>query len=139
MPKLLLFAPCERVAIDQQNNPTLISILQQWPAPSEEIPEKAFAPQRWDIFALWYRTPEDEGKEFVQICELINASGQKALSAQIEFQMTAPTHRNIISALGLPVNPGHYELTLYLSEKGAEKERERLATFPLLVTAAIPQ
>src|SRR5438445_11897758 len=101
MPKLLLFAPCERVAIDQQNNPTLISILQQWSAPSEEIAEQAFAPQRWDIFALWYRTPEAVGKEFVQICELINASAQKALSAQLESQMTAPTHSNIVSARAL--------------------------------------
>jgi hypothetical protein len=134
MPKLLLFAPCERVAIDLQNNPTLISVLQEWTSDAKEpIPANALAVQRWDIFALWYRTEGDEGKEFVQTCELKGPSGQTTLSAQISFRMTELTHRNIVNVMGLPVNPGQYELKLYLAETGAEKERQQVAAFPLLV------
>jgi hypothetical protein len=134
MPRLLIFAPCEKVIVDQQGNPSLISLLQEWQADRRDLPEKAVAPQRWDIFCLWHRVESDNDKDFVQTCELLSESGQKVLSADIEFRMTAVTHRNTVTVLGLPVNPGRYDLALYLHEKGSEKERERLALYPLNVT-----
>lgn len=135
MPRLLLFAPCEKVALDQLNNPILISILQQWSAlgQNEPIPENAIALSRWDIFALWYRLPDDGDKEFVQTCELKTPSGQLAFAADIRFRMTATTHRNTITVAGLPVHPGDYELALYLSETGTEKDRDLRSTYPLTV------
>jgi len=134
MPKLLVFAPCEKVLIDQRNNVTLISILQEWQPQIRELPEKAVAPQQWEIFTLWHRLEEDGDKEFVQRCELTTDLGEKAISADISFRLTAPTHRNTITVLGLPINPGRYALALFLFEKGAEKDRQLIATFPLLVT-----
>jgi hypothetical protein len=134
MPKLLLFAPCEKVIIDQHNNPTLISLLSEWNAGTRDLPEKAVAAKQWDVFALWQRTDGDGDKEFVQVCELITSSGIKAIAAEISFRMTAPTHRNTITIMGLPINPGRYELSLYISERGAEKARELCAVYPLFVT-----
>lgn len=138
MPKLLLFAPCRQIIIDQHNNPTLVSILQEWSPDKVDIPENAMALYQWEIFALWYRSPEDTDKDFVQTCELIGPSGQKVLVTDLEFRMTATTHRNTMTVLGLPINPGRYDLALYLSQKGAEKERELLTTFPLLAKPADP-
>jgi hypothetical protein len=97
------------------------------------IAADTIAPRQWDIFALWYRLPEDEHKEYEQFCELKAPSGQIVLSGKIAFRMTEAMHRNVISVAGLPVNPGECDLTLYLSEKGAEKDRQALATFPLKV------
>lgn len=134
MPRLLLFAPCEKVAIDEGNNPILISVLMEWAVGAAgDIPENAIAPQRWVIFTLWYRLPEDEDREFVQTCELKAPSGRILLSGQISFRMTAIAHRNTMNIGGLPVTPGEYELSIYLSEKDTEKERELLATYPLVV------
>ena len=95
MPKLLMFAPCEKVIIDQFNNPTLVSILQQWAPDQRDIPENAFAPQRWDVFTLWYRLAEDAER---------------------------PTDSLRTKSCG--------ELVLYLSPKGAEKDKEQVGAFP---------
>ena len=92
--------------------------------------------QRWEIFSLWQQTDDDIDREFVQFCELVTESGEKAMVAEIVFKVVAQTHRNTISVMGLPINPGRYELLLYLANKGQEKERLHLATYPLLVTPA---
>jgi hypothetical protein len=140
MPKLLVFAPCEKVIIDQQNNPTLISILQQWSVPpsQEPPPENVIGVglYRWVIFALWAQLEGDMNREFVQVCELKNPAGQVIMTATIAFRMTALTHRNIIGVGGLPLTPGDYELAVYLSEAGAEKERDLRGTFPLIARPA---
>jgi hypothetical protein len=143
MPRLLIFAPCEKVILDNQRSAHLIGLLQQWKSermpgvPEEPIPENAAAPTPWAIFTLWYRTAEDGDTEFVQTCELITPSGRVAFSIDLKFTMTAISHTNTVNVVGLPVYPGEYQLRLYLSETGREKERGApLSTFPLIVTAA---
>ena len=137
MPRLLLFAPCEKVAVDEGNNPTLVSILMEWTVSAardvRQLPENAIVPQRWVIFALWYRLPEDEDREFVQTCELKSQSGRILLTGQISFRMTTIAHRNTMNVAGLPITPGVYELSVYLSEKNSLKERELRGTYPLVV------
>jgi hypothetical protein len=135
MPKLLLFAPCEKVAHDQGNNPVLVSVLIEWTvAPATKaMPENAIIPKEWVIFTLWYRLPEDEGREFIQTCELKAPTGRILLSGSITFRMTTIAHRNTMNVAGLPVTPGQYELSVYLSEKDTVKDRECYGTYPLVV------
>jgi hypothetical protein len=136
MPRLLLFAPCEKVARDDGNNPVLVSVLLEWTMAAVEpkpMPENAIMPRQWVIFTLWYRLPEDEGREFVQTCELKAPSGRILLSGDIAFRMTTIAHRNTMNVAGLPVTPGQYELSVYLSEKDTVKDRELHGTYPLVV------
>jgi hypothetical protein len=143
MPRLLIFAPCEKVILDKQGNAHLIGLLQQWVsqrmagAPDEAIPENATSPMPWAVFTLWYRTPEDADIEFVQTCELVTPSGRVAFSIPLRFRMTATSHTNTVNVIGLPVYPGEYQLRLYLGEAGREKDLgEPISAYPLLVKAA---
>jgi len=139
MPRLLIFVPCEKVVVGQDGSLHLISVLESWKVSLVEVPqsvpENAAVAMRWDIFTLWHRLPGDEEKEFVQTCDLIAPSGQIAFTSELSFRMTALTHRNTVNVFGMPISPGDYEVVLYLSEKGAEKDRSRISVYPLRVLA----
>lgn len=140
MPKLLMFAPCEKVLIDQNNNPSMISIFQELhveltPA---DLPEGAAIPIRWDVFTLWLREVSDKGKRFEQICELLTPDGKKAAGGSINFEMATDTHRNVMTLMGFPLIPsgGQYLLRLSLKEAGENQEQRELAVFPITLTLA---
>jgi len=136
MPRLLIFVPCEKVIVGEDKSLHLISVLESWKVSLDEVPpENAAFAMRWDIFTLWYRLPEDEDKEFVQTCDLIAPSGQIAFTSELSFRMTALTHRNTVNVFGMPISRGDYEVVLYLSERGAEKDRARVSVYPLRVLA----
>lgn len=135
MPKLLMFAPCEKVIIDQNNNSSVISILQdvQVEVHSTELPQDAAVPMRWEVFTLWLREASDEGKKFEQICELLTPEGKRAARGTISFEMTKRLHRNVMTLMGFPLVPsgGQYVLRLSLKEAGEDRERQEVAEFPI--------
>jgi len=135
LPKLLMFAPCEKVIIDQNNNSSMISILHnlQVEVGAAELPQDAAVPMRWDIFTLWLREASDEGKKFEQICELLTPEGKRATGATISFEMTKGVQRNVMTLMGFPVvsSGGQYLLRLSLKEAGEDRERREVAEFPI--------
>src|SRR2546422_22709 len=91
MPRLLLFAPCERVIIGQgDNSVSLIVVIQEMRfqkfAQEQEIKEDQAVPARFTIFSQWYVSSGDEEKTFEQRITL-GFAGEKALiEATAEFQ-----------------------------------------------------
>src|SRR3989442_8764588 len=104
MPRLILFAPCEKVLMEQTlNRVCLVTILDdlQLTLGTSEIPENAVLPLPWAIFALWKREESDAGKEFEQQCELVGPDGKRLLRGAIRFQLERPVHRTTINFPGL--------------------------------------
>jgi hypothetical protein len=146
MPSLLLFAPCERVALDQKDNsPSLINVFQGFNvtllehSPEAPIPGDAVLvtgkalPFRWVVFALWRKVASDEGKSFEQICELISPSGRESFTAKLAFKMEHSFHRICVNVARFPIDEnGEYSLKLYLRE--SEGQAQLQATYQISVT-----
>lgn len=137
VPKLLIFAPCEKVIIDQNNNVTLIAVMEAFQVrlPQQEIPENAAAPVRWNTLTLWKKEPGDEDTRYEEFVELIGPDGTLLMKAHAIFAITGPAHRHIAEFYGFPIvrTGGQYSLKLFLRPERDGAERTEVATFPLLV------
>jgi hypothetical protein len=148
MPKLMLFVPCQHVAFDAiDSSPSLLGLFQGFTvntvqisdtvasavAAAFEIPVNTGIPIRWAAFALWRRVPEDEGKRFVQICELIKPNGESSTKQSLNFQMTQNFQRNTIHIQNFPIDQeGDYLLKLFLVEE--DSSPTLITEYPLTVT-----
>ena len=139
MPRLLLFAPCEKVIVDQNSNTiSLISILQDFAVhvpPNVEVSEKAQVPFRWRALAIWHKQGEDEGKRFEQEVIFINPEGRSVGSATSFFEMSRPYHRTVADFPGFPISIfGLYEVKLYFREDREGEEKVEVASFPFSIS-----
>ncbi len=138
MPKLLVFAPCEKVIISQdENNPTLIAILSNIAGDIESpepLEKNALGPMRWQIFTLWQKVPSDGLTIFEQRIRLVSPSGRTVFDAPQQLQLTAQAHR-MTAALGtVPIGEnGDWELQLFLHVKDTPIPDSPLATYPLQI------
>jgi len=137
-----MFAPCEKVLIDQDNNASVISVFQEIrvSVPAEKIPSGLALPITWQVFTLWLREASDEGRRFEQVCELVLPDGKTVAVGTILFQMEKNTHRNIMTVMGFPVAPtvGDCSLRLMLRDAGTGHE-SRIAEFPIALRFATVQ
>jgi hypothetical protein len=137
MPKLLLFAACEKVIIDQDSNvASLISVLQDITINiplNAQMPENAILPMKWHAFTIWLQQPEDKGKRYIQELELCAPDGGILLTGGTEpFEMILPTHRMNAPFLTFPLPQlGQYLLKAYLREEKEGAERKEVASYPL--------
>ena len=141
MPKLLVFVPCEKVIISQdENNPTLVAILQQVGGhyespdnPPSGVMENFMIPMRWNVFSLWRREPSDFEQTFVQVFRIKGANGDTVVEAATEFRMEKATQRITAQLPGIAVNGGSgtWQLELFVHEKGAQLPEEPVGCYPL--------
>lgn len=127
MPKLLVFAPCEKVIISQdENNPTLIAILSSLTlegdgsaiaaaleATTSETP--ALVPIRWAVFTLWAKEPTDGIREFTQTIDIESPAQNVILTnrSTFAFKEGIDTHRLSLNLPGFPIRQrGIYILRL---------------------------
>lgn len=142
MPKLLVFAPCEKVIIDTENNASVITILQEVSLDvqiADKLPDAA-VPITWYVFALWMRQSEEEvGRRFEESCDLIIPGGKTIAIARNTFTMPERSHRSVVKVLGFPIfrTPGEAELKLSIREAEGGESRE-VASFPLLLNHQPP-
>ena len=126
MPRLILFAPAERVIVDQKDNSlSLIGIMSgvriQLVQADEHPPAEAAVPIRWSVLAVWRREAGDEGRRFEQRVQLflpgVNTSVFEIVAAvSSEGQ---PTNRVRNDIIGFQVaTPGVCRLVLSLREEG---------------------
>jgi hypothetical protein len=146
MPKLLIFAACEKVLIDQLNNLSLITVLQEAkvgmppPVVQAQLPAgaKLMAPMKWDAITLWAKTDD---KAYEQRVALFDPSGNSTgidTTGELDFQGKA-TLRHIVTVLGLPsYEMGVYLLKLWVREKGQEFG-EPIAEFPITLSREEPK
>ena len=144
MPRLLVFAPCERVIVEQGSGIiSLISILQDItvtvPSPPATIESDAVAMTRWYILTIWRRNDnESEGVSFRQRIALNSPTGATFQEIFTDFTLSKATHRNIAAIEGFPVAAeGQYVLRLSLAPAGSERFDE-IAEYPLLLKHASP-
>src|SRR5262245_42618515 len=108
VPKLLLFVACEKAIVDQQNNISLISVLDEAkvaiPA-NTTVPEgkRPLVPMRWDAVTLWQKTDE---RAYEQRIALFDPSGNAAgLDSTIEVEFEGKNkRRNIAAVYGFPIH-----------------------------------
>jgi hypothetical protein len=140
MPQLLVFAPCEKVIVSQEdNNPTLIAILTELGGTVElekgaNPGEAKILPFRWSVFTMWRSEPEDSEKHFEQIVRLLSPSGAMALEHIAPFRLLKATHRLNLNLMVLPIaEAGIWNIELRFREVGAEMPSVATAVYPLKV------
>lgn len=143
MPKLLLFAPCQKAIIDQhENTASLIAVIETLTVPiGDPIADNAQIPLSWVIVSLWSHELGEEDKSFEQRTEVILPNGDSVLNAVISFQPIQPYHRNIVTVFGYPIaQSGKHTLRLSIRESGESNPWVVVAEFPILVEhRSIPQ
>ncbi len=144
MPKLLLFAPCEKVIVNQEDNTTsLITLLEALnvslkAGDEAKIPEDANLPLSWHVLALWQIEPSDEGKQWEQRVLLDVPKGIEIVQA-IRFEPGKTNWRNVIHILGLPIFPlltvSSCLLKLFLRESGDGESQpwQLVSEYPLII------
>jgi hypothetical protein len=143
MPRLLLFAACEKIIVDQANVISLISLLQeinlQIPADAVLPAEAKIVPMTWTILSIWEQDPGDQDKDFEQRIDLTLASGETVLETPIAaFQMKTPQHRNVGMVYGIPLEPRSYYIRTWLKGKTASEWGKEVGRYPLKVNRVIP-
>jgi hypothetical protein len=137
MPKLILFAACERVLIDQRtNSATLIGALEEMhfklPPGSLVLPANTALPTQWAIFALWQEEPEDVGLEFEQRVTVENATGQIVIYNIAKFNFQQKRQRVVSNVVGLPYSR-QLLLNLFCHVAGIPDWGRPLASYPIEV------
>jgi hypothetical protein len=143
MPKLLLFAPCEKIIIERESNTaSLITILQDVTVsipPDAQLPEKAAVPLRWYVFTVWHKQPDEEGKRFAQEIDLCGPDGNIIVSATSQFEMTDQSYHRVPTFFpSFPIwQFGWHTLKLYLREDKEGEEKREVASFPLNIIRSL--
>jgi hypothetical protein len=78
MPRLGALLVCERIIIDQQNKPTLISLFQSLSAlvaEGQPAPTDMIAGVAWSVFSEWFFTDEELSSPFDQVLEVLLPDG----------------------------------------------------------------
>jgi len=141
MPKLLLFAPCEKVIVDREtNNTSLISLLESLNiqvkrSETDKIPPDAQIPLPWHILTLWQSEPGDESKTWEQRV-LVDLPQALDVTLKIAFEPGKPNYRNILSIVGFPIrsilNLDRCMIKLFIREEEG-RSWELKAEYPIAI------
>jgi hypothetical protein len=136
MPKLVLFAACEKAIVDQTTNVvSLMGLLQdvnlQLP-PETVVPSNLMIPMQWTVVSIWQRVLEDKGKTFEQRSQFIDNSGQLKLETPIAaFELKEEFHRVFSQVGAMSVGTaGAHQVKCMLRERGAPDWKET-AAYPI--------
>ena len=142
MIKPLVFLPCERVIVSQdENTSSLIVVLETVNIPipiNAEVPANALVPFRWTIYALWRFEPETEGvgAQFEQRTVLVSTDGQLYFENTLPFTVAADVrnHRTTVLVPGFPLlAAGNALLKLAVREVREGVEFREAAEFPIRI------
>jgi hypothetical protein len=105
-----VFAVCEKVVVDANGVPSLIGLFNRMEAqivsrPSEPVPANAVSPQEWWIFTSWAQEPEDVGKRFTQMVDVIYPDGTlfQHFDAHFMPEEGKSHHQVRLRILGFPI------------------------------------
>ncbi|MBV8551456.1 MAG: hypothetical protein JOY54_09155 [Acidobacteriaceae bacterium] len=140
MIRLLLFAPCERALINQEDSSaSLINVVTgvqaALPFPEDQpLPENAALPFRWYLLSIWRYDGEDIGRRFQQRVALVAPSGKELIAADLTFQAaTAPPQvvRGITCFTTFPVAElGEHSARLFYRQS-EDADWEEVASYPI--------
>jgi len=124
MAKHLIFAPFEKVILDAQNTPSLISLIQNVSIaapPGETVPQNAMAPKEWVVATVWELTDAERKSELKQILEVADPTGSVIIRNDLKFKTLSSRHQNFVNMFGFPVGRhGVYTITAWLERDGTK-------------------
>jgi hypothetical protein len=142
MPKLLLFAPCEKVILSEdEHHASLIAILQGFalpPLPTDLAGKKPMLPIPWCVFTLWEN--DHSGNTYRQRWELLSPANVKMLENEMDFTFGSSKlfHRLKTQVIGFPLTEiGTCTLRLLLKTNG--DDFAEVATYPIPMVSASEQ
>jgi hypothetical protein len=136
---LLVFAPCQRVVVDEDEKLTSMLILLEAIdiTKDSDFPVDAVVPMSWNLLCLWHRSaPVEKDIIFEQRVDVIRPDGERVGGSEVKFTVTNEfrNFRNRIRMDGFPVGiVGEHILRLSIREAGEENEWRQVATYPVLV------
>jgi hypothetical protein len=147
MPRLLLFAPCERVIIGDDNTASLITLIETLRLNIQEgaiLPpegEDLAAPFNWHALAVWTREESDrDGPSYDLKLQLVMPNGTTPIEVetQLAFGVGKPNHRNVFKMMGFPIARAESVTRVRLLIKPVESNEEwkEAASFPIYISTS---
>jgi hypothetical protein len=104
----IIFVACSKVILDQNNNATLVEILQNLSVPIPEnvvLPPNAAAPREWSVFTMWKIDSTDVGKPYVQYVRMSWPDKTEFQTGKLPLQITSGkgVHQATVNVIGFPV------------------------------------
>lgn len=137
---------CEKIIVDKEGAHSIINVMMNAavslqkrppgevaPSPSSEsvpIPANAASPNQWWIYAAWAPSPDDVGKSFKQVYQVLWPNGDKFAESKLPFtQNTDQMQQTTFYILGLPIGQeGRVRVRTWLDSEG-ERVSEISETF----------
>jgi hypothetical protein len=120
MPRLLLFGPCQKAIIDQDD--ALVSMIAILAGVTVAAPVSLDAAIQfpWAAVAVWERLIGDEDKAFEQQMQVVQPDDTTIGDSVVQFTFVKRTHQNVIRAMAFPVGQaGLHSLRLSIREVGS--------------------
>ncbi len=136
MPRLVLFAACEKAIIEQNTQVlSLMSLLQDINVqirPDTVVDPKAAIPIQWVVVSIWQIVQQDQGKAFEQRTQLVTSAEVLKLETPIApLKLQDKFHRIMNQINGLPIaTAGAHRLRCLLREQGATEWTE-VGSYPI--------
>jgi hypothetical protein len=121
LPKLAVFLTCDKVLLDDDQNPSAIGIfsaIMVGDPSGAAIPENALSPKEWSVLTQWRADTGDSSKEFVQKSTIANPKGEFGKSEE-PFSLKGLSHTIKLKVPGMPVGvPGNITIKVWLESAG---------------------
>jgi len=140
MPHLGSFLVCEKIILDQQSKPTLITLFQGLIAlvpEGQEVPKDTITGTPWSVFCEWFFDDSELDKRFEQVIEVVMPDGTPTpIRGRLPLKEVAKDRqgtRAYISLFGMPISQtGFLSVNVWL-----ELDSKRVTdTFSYLVKIA---
>ena len=139
MLKLLIYAPCEKVIISDDQTASIISVMETVNVNvAAEIPPDALAPLRWNIISLWRKDEEiSDPIEIEERTDVLRPDGSVATGGTTKFTVTTEhlMYRTLLQLAIFPIGQqGIIKMKCRIRQVNPETEWTDFAEFPVLVT-----
>ncbi len=126
MPRLGSLLICEKIIIDQQNKPTLVSLFQSLTAllpEGQAMPNDTISGTPWSIFCEWFFTEEELSGNFEQVVEVMLPDGSPSpIRGRLPFKELAKNGegtRAYVNMFGVPIaQTGSLAINVWLESGG---------------------
>ena len=138
MLKLLIYAPCEKVIVANDETVSVISLMESISVNiGGEMPADALAPIRWSVLSLWKRDQEiQEPIDIEERTDVLRPDDTVATGGTTKFTITNQHlfYRSLVPLPIFPIGlPGFVKVKCRIRQINPETEWTEFAEFPLLV------
>ena len=122
MPRLGSFLVCEKIIIDQQQKPSVISVFQALSAlvpEGETIPKDTVSFTPWSILCEWFFVDDETKNKVEQVVEVLHPDGSPSpIKARVQFEHFSKDEqgtRSYVNLFGVPIaQPGFLTVNVWI-------------------------